>query len=152
MKKNVDSIKKAINLIRSIHLLHRTDEEKKFGVIMHKGFMHGDYTLENIIKKDDILKVIDIDDFSNCDYQIFDILSLLLHYFSITKKEKSIDLVNDLLSKDTYSLIKLYDDNIPYKILKELWILFLQKEIEKTQNYRESKSFFYNEILLLLSK
>ena len=128
-----ESIKKAISLVKKIH----ND---------NPGFIHGDYTLSNILETKGGLKVIDWDDYNEKGEQIFDVCSLIIHYLFILNKNDLNKVKEILTSEEVCNWFEKYDDKINKENLLPVWNSFLEYSMEFYKDRRQSKYDFYKKI------
>lgn len=145
---NENILAEAVKLIRKMHEKTRSNIYKKLrdNLDLNYGFCHGDYTLENIIKTRNGLKIVDFDDAELNGLQIFDIYSLLIHYFIFVEKVKSEDLTKKILSEESLRYFKIYNGKITPPDLKVIFRMYTDSQIEKFRNLRNSHFVLFSKI------
>jgi SAM-dependent methyltransferase len=138
-KINIESIEKAISLIKNIHS-------------QNPGLIHGDYTLANILKNGEDYRIIDWDDYKEGESQIFDICSLIIHYFFILKHIPIADTGKILISPEVLTWFQKYDEKINAENLSAIWQSFLEYSAKWYKDRRQSKYDFYNSLLNTIKK
>ena len=134
-----ESIEKAVNLIKDVHF-------------KNPGLVHGDYTLANILKNGENYRIIDWDDYIEEGNQIFDVCSLILHYFFILKHVSMENAHEALVSPEVICWFQKYDEKIKKENLLAIWKAFLEYSIKWYKDRRQSKCDFYSSLLNIMIK
>ncbi len=143
---DASALKNAVNLLAKVHCSARTGSIDVQGVTTPAGFVHGDFTLDNILNTETGLKIIDFENASFDGPQVFDLFDLLSHYGQHVLKLSSDKLVKYILSKDTKDIISIYDQSLTQEKLHTLLSAYVANKKESFRDKFQDKYRLYTEL------
>jgi len=146
----VSDLKRAITFLKTFHETEKEDKNVSklpSGAHVYTGILHGDFTLNNVIFSGGKICIIDFEQISTKEIQLFDLCSLLLHFYRFIEKVPKKELSQKILSEESVNYFKIYEPRLTGDDIRFLFNEFCLYQIKKQKEIREDHVDFFNGLI-----